>query len=191
MLLLPSYTISLKLLAITALQQYHYTGHMGRYTQFRHIYRLKNCLGVQMLIALKKVFTFTAITVLVCSVYVYIPPAFALDANSDSILQEAFQQQRSKIQINGNGIVTRLLPDDTEGSRHQRFIVKTQTGQTLLIAHNIDLAARISDLQEGTTIEFYGEYEWNNKGGVIHWTHHDPNNNHAHGWLKYKGKIYQ
>jgi hypothetical protein len=43
----------------------------------------------------------------------------------------------------------------------------------------------------GGIIKFYGIYEWNAKGGVIHWTHHDPNGKHIQGYLKYKGKIYQ
>ncbi|MDE1266260.1 DUF3465 domain-containing protein, partial [Vibrio aestuarianus] len=37
----------------------------------------------------------------------------------------------------------------------------------------------------------YGEYEWNKKGGVMHWTHNDPNNKHPHGWLKHNGKTYE
>ena len=30
-------------------------------------------------------------------------------------------------------------------------------------------------------VEFYGEYEWNEKGDVIHWNYHDSDNRHAHG----------
>jgi hypothetical protein len=40
-------------------------------------------------------------------------------------------------------------------------------------------------------IQFYGEYEWNNKGGVVHWTHRDPNGHHVGGWLKHNGSTYQ
>jgi hypothetical protein len=46
-------------------------------------------------------------------------------------------------------------------------------------------------VREGEMIEFYGEYEWNDKGGVIHWTHHDPKGKHAGGWLRYQGKLYR
>ena len=38
--------------------------------------------------------------------------------------------------------VTRLLADDNEGSRHQRFIINPGGNHTLLVAHNIDLAKR-------------------------------------------------
>ena len=43
----------------------------------------------------------------------------------------------------------------------------------------------------GDTVQFYGEYEWNKKGGVMHWTHKDPRNRHTHGWLKHNGRVYE
>ena len=89
------------------------------------------------------------------------------------------------------GIVIRILSDDTQGSQHQRFILKLASGKTLLIAHNIDLAPRINSLREGDSVEFYGEYEWNSKGGVLHWTHHDPRGRHENGWLKHDSSTYQ
>jgi hypothetical protein len=66
-----------------------------------------------------------------------------------------------------------------------------QNGLTVLVAHNIDLSPRIDGLQKGDALEFYGEYEYSGKGGVIHWTHHDPQQRHVDDWLKYKGRTYQ
>ena len=110
---------------------------------------------------------------------------------SDQVLTSAFENHKSDVQVRGTGIVIRNLADDTNGSRHQKFILKLSSGQTLLISHNIDLAPRISSLRKGDAVNFYGEYEWNSKGGVVHWTHHDPRGNHANGWLKHNGATYQ
>jgi hypothetical protein len=84
-----------------------------------------------------------------------------------------------------------MLDDDLSGSRHQRFILRLSSGQTVLIAHNIDVAPRVEGLQEGDSVSFYGVYEWNEKGGTVHWTHHDPAGKHMSGWLKHSGRTYQ
>lgn len=98
---------------------------------------------------------------------------------------------RSGQQVQSQGTVIRVLSDDNTGSRHQRFILQHGSGRTLLIAHNIDVAPRIESLREGDTVAFHGQYEWNDKGGVIHWTHHDPQGRHVGGWLEYNGRRYQ
>jgi len=97
----------------------------------------------------------------------------------------------SGTQVQGSGIVVRVLSDDNDGSRHQRFVLKLDSGRTLLVAHNIDLAPRISGLRQGDAVEFNGEYESNAQGGVIHWTHRDPSGHHVDGWLKHEGHTYQ
>lgn len=114
-----------------------------------------------------------------------------LAGHSDQALARAFDDRQTGVQSEGEGVVVRVLSDDNDGSRHQRFIVRLASGQTLLIAHNIDLAPRIPALTEGDVVQFNGEYEWNSKGGVIHWTHRDPQGRHVAGWLKHNGRTYQ
>ena len=109
----------------------------------------------------------------------------------DQLLENAFKDRKSNLQIGSEGQVIRLLPDDLQGNRHQRFILQLATGQTLLVAHNIDLAPRINALRVGDHVRFYGEYEWNQKGGVIHWTHHDPRGSSEDCWLMHNGHIYK
>jgi len=106
-------------------------------------------------------------------------------------IARAFQQRQSDLQVRSSGQVIAVLPDDHEGSRHQKFILKLPNGQTVLVAHNIDLAPRIQSIQKQDQVEFYGEYEYSDKGGVIHWTHHDPARKHVDGWLKHQGRTYQ
>jgi hypothetical protein len=120
-----------------------------------------------------------------------IPGATDSASETANALQEAFELRLSDVQVEGQGEVVRVLRDDNEGSRHQKMIVRVAGEQTVLISHNIDLAPRVRDLKRGDTIQFYGEYEWNTQGGVIHWTHHDPAGQHVGGWLKHKGQTYQ
>lgn len=112
-------------------------------------------------------------------------------SGSDEALARAFEQRTSNVQVEGRGVVRRVLPDDNQGGRHQRFVVALASGQTLLIAHNIDLAPRVVGLRQGDVVSFSGEYEWNAQGGVIHWTHRDPNKRHPAGWIKHNGKVYR
>ena len=111
--------------------------------------------------------------------------------SAEAVLKQAFENEQSDIQVEGEGTVWKTLPDDNKGTRHQRFILKLSSGQTLLVAHNIDLADKIKGLKKGDKVAFYGEYEWSEQGGVIHWTHHDPSGRHTDGWLKHDGRLYQ
>ncbi|QIO06407.1 DUF3465 domain-containing protein [Acinetobacter shaoyimingii] len=106
-------------------------------------------------------------------------------------IQQAYEAKQKDVQVQASGKVKAILRDDNEGSRHQKFILTLDNGMTVLVAHNIDLSPRIDDLQKGDLVEFNGEYEFNDQGGVVHWTHRDPQNRHEHGWLKHNGKIYE
>jgi hypothetical protein len=108
-----------------------------------------------------------------------------------SPVQTAFETRARDVEIQGAGTVVAILPDDLRGSRHQRFVVRVESGMTLLISHNIDVAPRVMPLRNGDTVEFAGEYIWNAKGGVVHWTHHDPAGRHKAGWVKRDGQTYQ
>ena len=112
-------------------------------------------------------------------------------ANGTQQISSAYESKLSDVHVSSSGTVVKLLSDDNKGSRHQRFILKLTSGQTVLIAHNIDLAPRIQSLSVGDIVQFMGEYEWNNKGGVVHWTHHDPAGRHQGGWLKHNGRTYE
>jgi hypothetical protein len=127
----------------------------------------------------------------ISSIKSLLPFAKSALSTSDKALKNAFDNKINEFQVGGSGKVIKILPDDNQGSRHQRFILKLNSNQTLLIAHNIDLAPKIKNLNVGDHVNFYGEYEWNSKGGVIHWTHHDPNGRHEGGWLNHGGKLYQ
>ena len=105
-------------------------------------------------------------------------------------VQQAYLQQASGVLVEETGIVDRLLEDDLEGSRHQRFVVRLPDDHTVLIAHNIDLAPRVP-LNTGDPVRFFGEFEWNPRGGVVHWTHKDPQKRRPGGWIDHGGARYE
>jgi hypothetical protein len=107
-----------------------------------------------------------------------------------AVVQQAYAEHRSGVWLEVDGRVTRLLADDNEGSRHQRFILTLDSGHTVLVAHNIDLARRVP-VHEGGEVELRGRYEWNERGGVIHWTHHDPDGSGPGGWVRHAGTLYR
>jgi hypothetical protein len=114
-------------------------------------------------------------------------------ANPETTVSDrsAFNRDASGTQRRVQGRVERLLADDNDGSRHQRFIIRVDGGTTLLIAHNIDLAPRLDGLGTGDAVEVYGEYEWNDRGGLLHWTHKDPAGRHVAGYIEWRGRRFQ
>ncbi len=110
---------------------------------------------------------------------------------STSEVDAAFASRASNVIVRGTGRILKVLPDDRDGARHQRFILGLDSGLTVLVAHNIDVAPRVPDLAAGALVNFRGEYEWNDKGGVVHWTHRTQRGDHEAGWLEYRGKRYQ
>ncbi|NOQ93301.1 MAG: DUF3465 domain-containing protein [Methylophaga sp.] len=121
----------------------------------------------------------------------YSPEKATSDPSVQNTLEQVIQQQRSDVQLEITGTVVTLFADDLDGRRHQKFLIRTANDHTILIAHNIDLAPRINELKKGDSVSVYGEYEWNEKGGVLHWTHHDSAGRHTGGWIKHQGKTYQ
>lgn len=105
-------------------------------------------------------------------------------------MNKAFSKRDTGTWIEVTGFVRRLLSDDDDGSRHQRFILDIGSGRTLLVAHNIDLVDRIP-LGMGDRVEIRGMYEWNDLGGLVHWTHDDPLGIEKGGYIRYRARVYR
>ena len=116
-------------------------------------------------------------------------PTTATESGAE-VVARAFREKTSGLVVEASGTVVRILADDTKGSRHQRFLLRLEDGQTLLFAHNIDLAPRVP-VSTGDTIRFRGQYEWNDRGGVIHWTHGDPGGRRPGGWIRHQDRTYE
>lgn len=140
---------------------------------------------------------FTVIAIILLTVVAYLqrpsvpaPKPAESKASSDP-LAEAIEKRLSDVPVEGQGEVVRVLSDDNDGSRHQRFVIRLDSGATVLIAHNIDVATRIPELRKGDMVSFAGEYVWNAQGGVVHWTHRDPAGRHRDGWLRHHDQLFQ
>ena len=113
------------------------------------------------------------------------PPA------TDPAILAAIERHRSDVWGIAAGTVERLLEDDRKGIPHQQFIIRIETGATILVEYNLDLAPRIAPLEIGDSVVVRGEYHWSELGGRIHWVHHDPSGAPGGGWLRVRGKVYQ
>ena len=120
------------------------------------------------------------------------PTAAPAPSDGDADFATLAREHRQDVPVTGGGTVFKVLPDDKEGDRHQRFLIRVDgSGDgTALIAHNIDLAERVP-VREGDVIRFAGEYVWNERGGVVHWTHRDPAHRHKDGYIEKDGRRYQ
>jgi hypothetical protein len=113
-------------------------------------------------------------------------------ASGNAAIQADFADHRSNTEVTADGQVTRLLSDEhgPDGT-HQRFIVQLSgLTQTVLIDNNIDIGRRAA-VVAGDAVTVHGEYVWNDQGGLIHFTHHDPAHTHEGGWIEAKGVRYE
>ena len=114
----------------------------------------------------------------------------ACETRAPGTLEEARANRRSDVWIETSGRVIRLLPDDTRGTRHQRILLDVGGRETLLVVHNIDVAARVP-AERDDEVEVRGKYVWNEKGGLVHWTHHDASGRRPGGWVRHAGRTYR
>ena len=135
-----------------------------------------------------------AVTVLIMAALAYGSTHLSCGKKSGPLQQgdlaQAHASKLSDVLVQSEGRVRMVMRDDTRGSRHQHLLVEVPEGFTVKIAHNIDLAPRVPAVV-GEKLEFRGVYEFNEKGGVVHWTHHDPDGKHPGGWIKHRGKVYE
>ena len=109
----------------------------------------------------------------------------------NAAVASAFAGHRSNLEVTASGAVEQLLSDETsETGTHQRFILRLEgVTQTLLITNNVSIGRRVP-VVVGDAIVVHGEYVWNDQGGLVHFTHHDPQRSHEGGWIERQGVRY-
>jgi hypothetical protein len=110
----------------------------------------------------------------------------------NAAVERDFAQRNSIVEVTAEGVVTSVLSDEGGPSgTHQRFIIRlTGATQTVLVDNNITIGQRVP-VANGDDVIVHGEYVWNDQGGLIHFTHHDPAPAHEGGWIELRGTRYQ
>ena len=119
-------------------------------------------------------------------------PACAPATADNAAVERDYAERRSTVEVTAEGVVTNVLADDSGPSgTHQRFIIRLAgSTQTVLVDNNVTIGQR-APVSPGNDVIVHGEYVWNDQGGLIHFTHHDPAPAHEGGWIELKGERYQ
>lgn len=107
---------------------------------------------------------------------------------SCSQVATAFRDHTASGWVTVTGHVVQLLPDEQGRYRHQRFVLRCSSGQTVLIVNDISVGARVP-VRRGDLVSVHGEYVWNALGGLVHYTHHSDQGG-AGGWILYHDRVY-
>jgi hypothetical protein len=120
------------------------------------------------------------------------PLSPAATAADNAAVKAAFERRAENVELTASGAIDRVLSDqDGPSGRHERFIVRLpDVGMTVLVEHNLSIAPRVP-VAVGEPIVVHGEYVWNAQGGLLHFTHHDPDRSHEGGYIMYGGRRYE
>ncbi len=120
-------------------------------------------------------------------------PASSPDVENGRVY-DAFLSQRSHFEVTASGKVARLLGTRAgRVGRHEGFLVRLEGpaghGLTVKVEDNVDLTGPIP-LAAGDDVVIHGEYIFDRRGGIVHWTHHDPRGRHEPGFVEVHGHRY-
>ena len=105
-------------------------------------------------------------------------------------LEHAFFDHRSEFMTEVSGTVARILVDDRSDPRTQKFVIRLENGQSVLVVHD-HVAARRVPVAIDDTVKVRGLYRWSETGGTVLFTEMDPSPRRRHGWVEHEGKRYQ
>ena len=112
----------------------------------------------------------------------------------NAAVYDDWQAQRSYVEVTASGTVTRLLGTRRGPSGdHEGFLMKLDgagRGLTIRVEDNVGLTGPVP-LVAGDALEVRGEYIFDPRGGLVHYTHRDPSGRHAAGFILTGGRLYQ
>ncbi|MGH7728205.1 MAG: DUF3465 domain-containing protein [Vulcanimicrobiaceae bacterium] len=115
--------------------------------------------------------------------------------SGNGAIYRAWRSGRSHFEATADGAVARILGTrEGPSGRHEGFLVhltgSAGGGLTVRVEDNVDLTGPIP-LQDGEPVEVRGEYIYDSRGGLLHWTHRDPAGRHAAGYVRVDGRYFQ
>jgi len=113
-----------------------------------------------------------------------------LAKNDIDRVMTAWHSKTSNIMVEVEGRVMVELPDQEDYGHVQQFILELETGHRLMVSHDLEISQRVP-LTRYSSVRVKGEYDWNETGGLIHWTHRDLDNARDGGWIDYNGVRYR
>ena len=121
--------------------------------------------------------------------------AAASDTSSNAAVYDAWRFHRSRVEVTASGAVARVLgAREGRSGAHLGFLLHLAgsegRGLTVRVEDNLDLTGPIP-LSEGEFATVRGEYVYDPRGGLIHYTHRDPRGRHDAGYVQAGGRIYQ
>ncbi len=112
------------------------------------------------------------------------------DSADDAKIVRAVNDRRGMNFVEGGGmVVTKILPDDTSGLQHQKWVVRLSNGKTMQAVYNSDMCPRVP-VKVGDVVAMGGQFIWTNDGGLLHWLHHDPRGRRPDGYVFVNGQYY-
>lgn len=104
-------------------------------------------------------------------------------------LDEAHRYRQTGFMAEVDGTVARILMDDKEDPRNQKFTMRLTNGQMLLVTHDQEAAGRVP-VSVGDPVLVRGEYVWTETGGTLRHTQRDYSTRRLHGWIDHRGERY-
>lgn len=113
----------------------------------------------------------------------------------NAAIYDAWRSNRSHLEVTAEGSVARRLGTRVGRSgTHEGFLLHLTgaagRGLTVRVEDNVDITGPIP-LTEGAEVEVRGEYIFDRRGGIIHYTHRDPRGRHSAGYVRVNDKFYQ
>ncbi len=115
--------------------------------------------------------------------------AFALVNDDTALIQAIHQDQNVNYIEGGKMVVERVLPDDTQGLPHQKWLVRLSDNSTLELVYNSDMGSRVP-VNVGDVMSAGGQLIMAQQGPLLHWLHSDPKQHRPDGYVYLNGVYY-